>query len=121
MRALDQRDAEKIDELFPERVKTIAPGRLWTWDEAKKELKQHTVWTGVTDGQFTEIVRGDPTIQVGTVVVSSIILPQPQVAPGGQQNNLFGQPNMRGGGGPGGGGGGNSRGGGGGGGGRGGR
>ena len=88
-RGLGDRDAQKIDELFPERVPTISPGQVWTWDPAKKELMPHSVWTGITDGTFSELVRGD--IQVGQVIVTSVVLPQPKVQPGSSQSIFGGQ------------------------------
>ena len=84
--------------------------------------------TGVSDGQFTELISGDVT--QGMTLITNIMLPQvarPQ-GQGGSNPFMQGQPGNRGGGmmpgmgggGPGGGGGGGGRGGGGGGGGRGG-
>jgi len=121
--ALNTMGVEKIDDLFKGVPKQISPQSVWTWDEAKKELKQINIRVGVTDGTFSELVSGE--LQVGQQIVTNVILPRAATtAPG--QNPLFGNQPGRGqfpGGGPGGpGGGGNpgGRGGGGGGGGRGG-
>jgi HlyD family secretion protein len=103
-------DAKKIDELLPEVPRTITPGSVWTWNPEAKELKQIRIETGVSDGTFLELIRGD--LQPGQQVVTGVILPQPRTTPG-QNNNLFGgqQPGrgmpggMTPGGGPGGGGG----------------
>jgi hypothetical protein len=118
-------NADKIDELFKGVPKQISPASVWTWDEAKKELKQINIRVGVTDGTFSELVSGD--IQVGQQVVTNVILPQSRTTTQGnnpflqQPGRGFGNPGGGpGGGGPGGGGGGRGAGGGGGGGGRGG-
>jgi len=127
-RPLTERNADKIDELMPESPRIIQRGAVWTWDEAKKELKSISVSYGITDGQFSELVSGD--LKQGMQVVTGVILPVVN-KPGAPGANPFmggGQPNrgmggMTPGGGPGGGGpggGGGGRGGGGGGGGRGG-
>lgn len=110
------RTAEKIDDLFAEVQRIISPGSVWTWDEAKKELKQTNLRLGVTDNTWSELVSGD--VKVGQDVITGVILPQASrtTTPTGQ-NPLFGnQPRggFPGGGGPGGpGGGGGGRGGGG--------
>jgi len=78
-------DAEKIDDLFPPIPRRTQAGSVWTWDEAKKELNQIRVTTGINDGQFSQVLTGDVT--VGQQVVSNIILP----VTAQQQNNLFGQ------------------------------
>jgi uncharacterized membrane protein YgcG len=114
--------AEKIDDLFQEPPHATNRGQVWTWDDAKKELKMTSVTYGVSDGSFSELVSGD--LQQGQQLVTSVIVPQ--TAKPGQPNNanpFMGQQPGRGGmpgmspsyGGPsGGGGGGGSRGGGGG-------
>ena len=118
----------KIDAYWAPVVRTNTPGSVWTWNEATKELTQHNIRLGVSDGTFSELVSGD--LKVGDQLVTGVILPASMRAtqPG---NPLLGnQPNRNmggmtpgggpGGGGPGGGGAGGGRGGGGGGGGRGG-
>jgi HlyD family secretion protein len=113
--------AEMIDDLFPELPRRIQPGSVWTWNEEAKDLRQIRIETGVTDGTWMELVRGD--LKPGQQVVTGVILPQPRTASGANNSLFGGQQGGRGmggmtpGGGPGGGGG---RGGGGGGGGRGG-
>ena len=118
-------DAQKIDELFEPIVRREQPGTVWTWDEEKKELKEHRITVGVTDGSFSEIVRGDG-IEAGMQVVTGVVMPQTNANRPGQGGNIFGQQPGRnpggmmpgnfgnpGGGGPGGGGGGRGGGGGG--------
>ena len=63
-------DAERIDDLFPSVPRRTQTGSVWTWDEAKKELKQIRVTTGITDGQFSQVLAGDVT--VGQQVVATI-------------------------------------------------
>jgi HlyD family secretion protein len=116
-------NADKIDELFKGVPKQISPASVWTWDEAKKELKQINIRVGVSDGTFSELVSGD--LPVGQQVVTNVILPQSRTTTQGnnpflqQPGRGFGNPGG-GPGGPGGGGGGRGAGGGGGGGGKGG-
>ena len=38
--------------------KQISPQSVWTWDEAKKELKQINIRVGVSDGTFSELISG---------------------------------------------------------------
>jgi hypothetical protein len=66
-------DADKIDEFWAPLVAVQTNGNVWTWDEAKKELKQHPLRLGVTDGTFTQLLSGD--VQVGQAVITSVILP----------------------------------------------
>jgi hypothetical protein len=80
-------NADKIDELLPEVPRTIQPGSVWTWNEEAKDLRQIRIETGVTDGTWMELVRGD--LKPGQLLVTGVILPQPRTAPGAQ-NNLFG-------------------------------
>ena len=117
----------KIDDYWAAVVRTNTPGAVWTWNEAAKELKQHPVRLGVSDGTFSELISGD--LKVGDQLVTGVILPASMRATttgnpllGGQPNRNMGgmTPGGPGGGGPGGGGAGGGRGGGGGGGGRGG-
>jgi HlyD family secretion protein len=107
---LAERHADKIDELFSETPRIIQTGQVYTWDEAKKELKSYSVRYGVTDGQFSELVSSNPPLEMGTALVTNVILPQvvkPGQMPGGQ-NPFMGGPQRGPGGGmtPGGGGGG---------------
>ncbi len=67
------RNADKIDELYEPMPSQVAPGQVWTWDEAKKELKQTNIRLGITDGQFSELLSGD--LQVGQQIVTGIVLP----------------------------------------------
>jgi len=117
--------ADKIDELFQPTPKRIMPGAVWTWNKEKKELKEIRVRTGVSDGQFSELMLPSE-LTVGTTVVTGVIIPQTQQQRNQNNQNIFNQRGgpggFQGGGGlqPGGGGPGGGRGGGGGGGGRGG-
>lgn len=116
---MTERNADKIDELYEAMPSSVSPGQVWTWDEAKKELKQINIRLGITDGQFSELLNGD--VQVGQEIVTGVVLPLSQRPQNNNSNNPLMGPqrgNPGGFGGPGGGGGG--RGGGGGGGGRGG-
>ena len=81
-------NAEKIDELFAEVQKRIEPGTVWTWDEAKKELKQIQIRQGVSDGTWAELVSGD--LQVGQELVTNVIVPMAQRTNPTGQNPLFG-------------------------------
>ena len=45
---MTERNADKIDELFEAMPTRCQPGQVWTWDEAKKELKQINIRVGVT-------------------------------------------------------------------------
>jgi HlyD family secretion protein len=116
VKPLNERNADKIDELYEPMPAQISPGQVWTWDEDKKELKQTNVRLGLTDGQFSELLNGD--VQVGQQIVTGVILPITKNPTNNNSNPLMGP--QRGGqpgfgpGGPGGGGGGGGRGGGGG-------
>jgi hypothetical protein len=91
---LEPLEADRIDELFQPTPTRVVPGTVWTWDEAKKELKSIRVSTGLTDGQFSELRQGDLT--VGQQLVTSIIVPQTAAQ---RQQSIFGQqPGGRGGG-----------------------
>jgi HlyD family secretion protein len=82
----------KIDDLFPEAPKLVTPGQVWIYDEGAAEpaarLRAVGVRTGLTDGQFTEIVSGD--LQPGQQVVTAVIPPASAL----QQpaTSVFGQP-----------------------------
>jgi hypothetical protein len=114
---------DKIDDHWAPVQPTNTSGSVWTWNEAAKELKQHQLRLGVSDGTFTQLISGD--VKPGDQLVTGVILPASMRANTAGNPLLGNQPN-RGMGGmtPGGGGGGNpgggGRGGGGGGGGRGG-
>jgi HlyD family secretion protein len=118
----------KIDAYWAPVVRTNTPGAVWTWNETAKELKQHPIRLGVSDGTFSELVSGD--LKVGDQLITGVILPASMRATTTGNPLLGGQPNRNmggmtpggpgGGGNPGGGGAGGGRGGGGGGGGRGG-
>ena len=116
IKPLNERNADKIDELYEPMPAQISPGQVWTWDEDKKELKQTNVRLGLTDGQFSELLSGD--LQVGQQIVTGVILPITKSPTNNNSNPLMGP--QRGGqpgfgpGGPGGGGGGRGGGGGGG-------
>jgi HlyD family secretion protein len=115
----DQRQADKIDELWAPVQRTESTSQVYTWNEATKELKTIRVRLGVTDGSWSELIQvlGDGTLNVGDQLVTSVVLPASQLRPNQPgANPLFGnQPGMRnpgmggpgGGGNPGGGGGGN--------------
>lgn len=66
-------NASKIDALFEPVRATVSPATVYTWDEAKKELKAINIRIGVSDGQFTQVVSGD--LQVDQQIVTGIILP----------------------------------------------
>lgn len=89
----DLQGAKTIDELFEPIPRRETQGQLYTWDpeggpNKKGELKQHTVRVGVTDGQFSELVRADG-LDVNTMVVTGVVMPQTSANRPGQ-NNLFG-------------------------------
>ena len=101
--------ATTIDALFAPLPVTDRPGRIWMF--VNNQLKSVAVRTGISDGQWTEIIEGgDDTapLQPGTEVVVNFTTglepaPRPgQQGPGAGQNPLMGPQR---GGGPGGGGG----------------
>lgn len=94
-----------IDQLLPAVVKREQRNqRVWLWVNGQfKPVNGLT--TGVTDGQFTELVSGE--IKEGDKVVTNFVIPGAKPATGQQQQgNPFQQQNQQRGGGPGGGGGG---------------
>lgn len=93
-------NADKIDELWAPIVAAGTTGTVWTWDDAKKDLKQIQVRLGVTDGTFTQLISGD--VNVGDQLVTSVILPA-SLRPKATVNPLMNQPQRGGYGGPGGG------------------
>jgi HlyD family secretion protein len=78
-------NATKIDALFEPVKAIISPATVWTWDETKKELKAINIRTGVSDGQFSEIVSGD--LQVGQQVLTGVILPTAGASNPSRPNN----------------------------------
>jgi HlyD family secretion protein len=113
-------DTDRIDDLFAPLIRSSSPGTVYVWDEPGKQLKRVGLTVGITDGQQSEVTRGD--LQPGQQVVTGIIIPV-SMRPSTAGNPLMGnQPRGGGPGGmtPGGAAGGGGRGGGGGGGGRGG-
>jgi HlyD family secretion protein len=80
--------AATIDALFAPLQTIERPGRAWMYVE--KQLKAVNFRTGITDGTNTEVVSGD--LQVGTEVVTGIVLPAAQRAAAGATGNpLLGQ------------------------------
>lgn len=65
--------AMTIDALFAPLQFTESRGRLWLYEN--KQLRSIAVRTGISDGQWTEIIEnGDsPTLEVGTVVVTNVV------------------------------------------------
>jgi HlyD family secretion protein len=91
-------EGSRIDEYFVPIPRQNSRGSVWTWDEAKKELKQINITLGLGDGTFGELVQGD--LQVGQQLVTNVIIPQARTTSPTGQNPLFG--NQQRGGGPGG-------------------
>jgi len=91
------KDATKIDELWAPIRPQETSGNVWTLDETKipKELNQHRLRLGVSDGTFTQIISGD--LKVGDQVVTSVILPA-SMRPAANTNPLMGGQQNRGGG-----------------------
>jgi HlyD family secretion protein len=82
-------NADKIDQLWAPLLTSETMGTVWTWNEARKDLKQIRVRLGVTDGTFTQITSGD--LHVGDPVVTSVILPASS-RPKSTVNPLLSQP-----------------------------
>ena len=99
--------AMTIDALFAPLPSVESRGRLWLYEN--KQLRAVPVRTGITDGQWTEILEGGgdgPALEPGTAVVTNVVTGlEPAPRPG--QQNPGGNPLMgpQRGGGPGGGGG----------------
>ncbi len=87
------KEGQKIDEFFQPVPRAESRNAVWTWDEAKKELKEIQVRLGVTDGTFSELVQGD--VKVGDQLVTTVTLPRPTAPTMG--NNPFGGQQNRGG------------------------
>ena len=103
--------ATTIDSLFGPLPTVESRGRAWLW--VNKQLKPVNLRLGISDGANTEILSGEG-VDMGTEVVTSILLPDAQsTTPGGANANnpLMGPQRGRGGPGGGGGGGGGGRGG----------
>lgn len=79
--------ATKIDELFQPTPQRVTTGSVWTWDEPNKKLAEIRVTTGITDGQFSQLISGD--VKPGQQLVTSVVIPLTQ-AQRNQQNNIFG-------------------------------
>jgi hypothetical protein len=80
--------ATTIDALFAPLPTIERPGRAWMYVD--KQLKVVNFRTGITDGTNTEVTSGD--LQVGTEVVTGIVLPTAQRAAAGATGNpLLGQ------------------------------
>ena len=98
-----QRGEKTVDELLPPVVKREQRNqRVWLW--VNGQLKPvNGLTTGVSDGQFTELVAGD--LKEGDKVVTNFVIPGAKPAVNQQQQgNPFQQQNQGGRGGPGGGG-----------------
>jgi HlyD family secretion protein len=67
--------AQSVDALFAPLRTTITPGRVWvvSGETAAPQLKSLRVRTGISDGQWTELVEGELT--EGQVLVTGVILP----------------------------------------------
>lgn len=86
-----QGTSTKIDDYWAPVVRTNTPGSVWTWNEATKDLKQHQVRLGVSDGTFSELVSGD--LKVGDQLITGVILPASMRATTTGNPLLGGQPN----------------------------
>lgn len=80
----------KIDEFFAPIEVQPQPGTVWVWDENARTLTDVRVMTGISDGQFSQLVSGDLT--EGQEVVTNIILPVTAASAGASQQTIFGQP-----------------------------
>jgi HlyD family secretion protein len=80
--------ATTIDALFAPLPTIERPGRAWMYVE--KQLKVVNFRTGITDGTNTEVTSGGD-LQVGTELVTGIVLPAAQRAAAGAGNPLLGQ------------------------------
>ena len=77
--------AMTIDALFAPLPSVESRGRLWLYEN--KQLRSVAVRTGISDGQWTEIIEnGDsPTLEVGTAVVTNVVTGlEPAPRPGQQ-------------------------------------
>jgi HlyD family secretion protein len=87
--------AQKIDDLFAPFVLQPQPGMVWVWNEEERTLTPVPVTTGISDGQFSQLLSGDLT--EGQEVVTNIILPTAGVSAASQQQTIFGGGNRGGG------------------------
>lgn len=96
-----QRGAETVDQLLPPvQRRELRNQRVWLWING--QLKPvNGLTTGVSDGQFTELVSGE--IKEGDKVVTNFVIPGAKPATGQQQQGNPFQQNQPGRGGPGGG------------------
>jgi hypothetical protein len=89
---------DTIDKLYQELPRTEGRGQVWVASQdattKKWELKSISLRTGITDGQWTEVLTGD--VQPGQELVTGIILPVAKTAPA-SGNPLMQQQNQRGG------------------------
>ena len=80
--------AQTIDALFAPLPTVTTPGRVWVvaGETAKPQLRMLRVRTGVSDGQWTEIVEGE--LQEGQQVVTGVLLGSaPAQVPGTSGSN----------------------------------
>lgn len=89
---------QRLDELLPPVERRVSPGQVWKWDETAKTLTPVRVTTGVTDGQYSELISGD--LEVDQQVVTNIAIPMTAAQRNQQQQSIFGQQQGRGFGGP---------------------
>jgi hypothetical protein len=77
VRAMTERDADKIDDLFPSIVKPALQSEVWVYDENEpdenRRLRSIPVRTGYSDEEFSELVSGD--LEVGMQVLTSVVPP----------------------------------------------
>jgi len=79
--------AQKIDDLFAPVELRPQPGMVWVWDEEARTLTPIQVMTGISDGQFSQLLSGD--LSEGQELVTNIILPN-SAATTTQQQTIFG-------------------------------
>jgi HlyD family secretion protein len=79
--------ATTIDALFAPLPTVERPGRAWLYVD--KQLKPVGLRTGITDGTNTEVVNGD--LELGTEVVTGIVVPSTARAAAGAAGNPFQQ------------------------------
>jgi len=83
--------ATTIDSLFGPLPTVETRGRVWLF--MGKQLKPVSLRLGISDGTNTEVLDGGD-VQVGTEVVTNVVLPtsttQPAGATGGAQSPLMG-------------------------------
>ena len=84
---LDQ-SADKIDDLYAPLLAARQAGQVWIWDAANNKLTATRLFTGISDGQFTQLLNGN--VKVGQQVVTNIIVPQAAGAAQRSNQNIFG-------------------------------